>query len=267
MPRRPTPALAATLWAACAELRDPRLWMPAAVLLLPTLVLQLAFPHWLRTRLSPSLWTVIAGSLCLVLITQMAAAASWGWVHAIRRGSAWRGRALARAATQVGALTTLGLMAGVLPAFWLQARLAHVPMQAVDAQVPAASAGDRWRLTGLAALTLLLSTLGQSLAAGLAEALGTIVPAAVVDGRVQFHLNQAPHIVTSVIAYAWTVLALTLQAIAVSLALGDARRLEPTPSLHVARPRAFSRLAVTGVALVLVMGVIAAVHKVQQHLY
>ena len=64
---------------AASEPRQPRVWPPAASLLLPSLVLQLAFPHWLRTRPSPAISTVILDSVFIAWTTQVAAAASWGW--------------------------------------------------------------------------------------------------------------------------------------------------------------------------------------------
>ena len=67
-------------------LRSGALWLPALLLLLPTLALQLAAPHYLRTRLSPSPWFVVAGSLTIVLLTQMVMPAIFAMVHARRTG-------------------------------------------------------------------------------------------------------------------------------------------------------------------------------------
>ena len=257
------------LVAAAAELRHPRLWLPAALLLLPTLCLQLAFPHWLRTRLSPSMATVVVGSLLIVWVTQVAAAASWGWVDAARRQRKVRRVALARAALRVGTVTTAGLLAGVVPGLWLQARLARLPLQRDAAEAEPPAAAGAWPLVALSIVALVVALLGQSLAAGLAEALGTIVPAAVVDGRVQFRLNYLPHLVTSVLAYGWTVFALTWQAIGVSLAHDTAAAVSKAPISRHERVRRVlpMRAAAIGLLVALVAGLVAAVHKVQQHVY
>src|ERR1700741_4286544 len=70
--------------AALSTLTDPSLWRPAVILLLPTLLLQLAAPTYLRTRLSPSPAFVVIGSLALVLLTQLALPAVFALVHARR---------------------------------------------------------------------------------------------------------------------------------------------------------------------------------------
>ncbi len=255
------------LKAAAFELRDPRLWLPAAALLLPTLLLQLTFPGLLRSRLSPTIWTVITGSLLIAWLTQVAAAASWGWVHAARRRRPVRWASVVPAAVRVGTVTTLGLVAGLLPGLWWQARLAYDPLHEDERHERRRPARlETWALVWLATTTLLVSVLGQSLAAGLAEGLGTIVPAAVVDGRVQFTLRYAPHLITSVVAYAWTVFAVTLQAVGVSVAHGGTVNV-PVRSSEPATSSLALRAAVAFAGLAMVVGAVAAVQKVQQHLH
>ena len=262
--------LAATgrvLLAASHELRLPHLWLPAAVLLLPTLALQLAFPGYLRTRLAPSVWTVVVGSLLITWVTQVAAAASWGWVDARRRQRPVRTGPLAGAAVRTGTMTMVGLLAGVLPGLWLQGRRAHVPLQRATGDAGGLDASHtQGPLVALAAVTLLVSLLGQSLAAALAEALGTITPASVVDGRTQFTLHYAPHLLTSLLAYAWTTMALTLQAVGVSIASRHDQAVALTRPVHRAA-RVPMRAALIGMTVVLVVGAVAAVQKIQQHLH
>jgi hypothetical protein len=249
---------------AAFELRDLRVWMPAAALLLPTLLLQLTFPELLRSRLAPAIWTVVVGGMLISWLTLVAAAASWGWVHALRHRRPVR-RWLIVSALRVGTVATLGMLAGLLPGLWWQARLAYAPLQQDTGGERRPDRVETWALVGLATVTLLVMGLGQSLAAGLAEALGAVVPAAAVDGRMQFTLRYTPHALTSVIAYAWTVLALTLQAVGVSLAHGEAvqvaaRRSGPTTYLPVLRA------AWVAVGLAMLVGAVAAVQKVGQHL-
>jgi len=161
-------------------------------------------------------------------------------------------------------------VAGVWPGLWLQARLAHVPLQRA-ARTPQPGMPSLGPLVGVAAVALVTSLLGQSLAAGLAEALSTIEPVAVIDGRVQFRLNYLPHLLTSLLAYAWTVFALTWQAASVSVryeetaAVSLARGLRPPRSVS-ARPLLALSL-VLGVLVMLGAGLVAAIDKVQQHLH
>jgi hypothetical protein len=263
---------------AASELRQPRMWVPAALLLLPPLLLQLAFPHWLRTRLSPSMSTVIIGAVFMAWITQVAAAASWGWVDALRHQRRVQWPALARGALLVGTATLLGLVAGVLPGLWLQSRLAHLPLQGAGTMRRQPGADGVEPLLGVAAVALVVSVLGQSLAAGLAETLGTIVPAAVVDGRILFRLNYLPHLLTSLLAYASTVLALTWQAASVSVAYEQTSSLAPAsvpdaPDRRLGLTLSFGArplLAVSmtlGVLFLLGAGVVVAMNKVQQHIH
>ncbi len=263
---------------AASELRQPRVWLPAAFLLLPSLLLQLAFPHLLRTRLSPSMSTVVLGSLFIAWTTQVAAAASWGWVDALRRGRQVRWSALARTALHVGTATLVGLLAGVWPGLWLQARLAHLPMQGDVATRPQPGTPGPGPLLGVATVALVMSLLGQSLAAGLAEVLNTIVPAAVVDGRIEFRLNYVPHLLTSLLAYAFTAFALTWQAASVSVGFEQASSDADVSNAHVVRPRpGLPHLVVRrpllalslGLAVLVTLGAgfVSAMDKVQQHVH
>jgi hypothetical protein len=271
-------AAARLMLEACSELRQPRVWLPAACLLLPTLLLQLAFPHWLRTRLSPSMSTVVIGAVFMAWITQVAAAASWGWVDALRHRRQVHWPALVRGSLLVGTATLLGLVAGVWPGLWLQARLAHLTLQGELTTRRQPGSAGMGPLVGVAAVALVVSVIGQSLAAGLAEALGTIVPAAVVDGRIQFRLNYLPHLLTSLVAYASTVFALTWQATSVSVWRAQTASLGTVSVPEADRPRTSLKAAVAGSPLltasmalaVLVLmgaGVVAAIAKVQQHIH
>src|SRR5688572_8079545 len=97
------------------------LWLPALTLLLPTLLLQLAAPHYLRTRLSPSPWFVVAGSLAILLLTQIAMPAIFAMVHVRRTGSGAPPLIPAlRVSARAGTLAFLGLVLGVIPGIWLQ---------------------------------------------------------------------------------------------------------------------------------------------------
>ena len=247
------------------ELRDLHIWLPASALLLPTLLLQLAFPELLRSRLAPSIWTVVAGALLISWLTLVAAAASWGWVHALRHRRPVEWLPLIASALSAGTVTTVGLLAGLVPGLFWQARLAYAPLQQPAGNQRRPDRIETRSLVVLATVTLLVMGLGQSLAAGLAESLGTVVPTAVVDGRTRFTLRYTPHLLTSMIAYAWTVLALTVQAAGVSLAHDRAIGSAALRS----RPRTTSpvlRAAWVSVGLAMLVGAVAAVGKVGQHL-
>src|SRR5688572_25704414 len=64
----------------------PSYWLPVLLLLAPTLVVQLAAPTYLRTRLAPASWTVAAGAVLLVWLAQVALPAACALVHARRVG-------------------------------------------------------------------------------------------------------------------------------------------------------------------------------------
>jgi hypothetical protein len=256
--------------------RHPSLAIPAAVLLLPTLVLQLAVPGLLRTRLAPSIWTVVVGSLLIAWLTQVATMASHALVDARRRGhrvSAWR---TARVAMAGGSVVWLGLLAGVLPGLWAQARYAFSPLDGESEAGPRArlrrsARQTRPMLVALSALTLTaltVSLLGQSLAAGLAEAAGTIVSTGGTGGRMTFRLAYVPHALTTLLAYGFVVASVALQSIGVSLCRD---RLEGTslspmePGVTAGWPMTARAIGWSG-GLVMVAGLIAAVYKVRQHL-
>jgi hypothetical protein len=253
----------------------PSMFLPAAVLLLPTLALQLAVPHLLRSRLSPSIWTVVIGGFALVWLTQVATVGACGLVDARRHGRNAPLAALARVALTGGSLVLLGWIAGGLPGLWLQARYAFAPLDMTGD----AGAWDRLRasalrtrpaiapLLALAAVSLLVSLLGQSLAAGAAEASGTIVATSIIDGRTTFSLSYVPHLLTSLLAYAFVVISAGLFGIGASVASErfEDRRAIARPLRVVGAPVAIRALLWTG-GVTMVLGAAAAVYKVQQHL-
>jgi hypothetical protein len=208
-------------------LTHPSYWLPALLLLVPTLVLQLAAPTYLRTRLAPSMWTVVVGAVLLVWLTQIALPAICALVHA-RRTAAGRTLdvPLARLSVIIGTRVTLGLAAIVVPGLWLQARYAFAPLQTSaghDRPVSSllrATANDmhapHGRLLMVASFVLIASTLGQSAFAALAEAMGTITAASQADGGTVFRLSVFPHVITTLGAYAWNAGTLTFYALCVS---------------------------------------------------
>jgi hypothetical protein len=240
-------------------LSSPRLWLPAALLLLPTLVLQLSVPHLLRSRLAPSLWTVVVGGVAIVWLTQVATVAAWGLVDTMRRHAPALVGFCLIVGVRVGTAVTAGLAAGLVPGLWLQARLAFAPL---DKEGPAPPMAP---LLSLAVAACALALLGQSLAAGLAEAAGTIVPIGDVDGRSQFALRTTPHVMTSLLAYALSVAAVTMQAVGVSrcrdgLAATVAQAPVATPVWVRSRGAAWSAAAIVAA------GACAAAYKLHQHL-
>ena len=107
------------------------LWIPALALLLPTLLLQLAVPSYLRTRLSPSPWLVIGGSLTLLFLTQIVMPSIFAMVHARRTDQSAPSLLPAlRVSIRAGTRSFLGLVLGVIPGIWLQARYAFAAMPA-----------------------------------------------------------------------------------------------------------------------------------------
>ena len=122
------------LRAGISDLRsDPGVLLMAGTWLLPTLLLQLAFPWQLRTRLASSMWTVIAGSLAIIWVTQMAVPLTMTAHRARREGSRFAIGRGARVSLVTGSLSTLGFLAGGLPGIWLQARYAFAPVLATKA--------------------------------------------------------------------------------------------------------------------------------------
>ncbi len=262
--------------AAGSTLTQPSLWRPAVILLLPTLLLQLAAPTYLRTRLSPSPVFVVIGSLALVLLTQLVLPAVFALVHARRNGrQAPATPALARASLRAGLRAFLGLVAFVLPGLWLQARYSFAGIYAAaDDPLRASTIATRraiWPLTMLVMTALFASLIGQSLVAVLNENLGVIERAS-VDGRMVFQLHYLPHAVTSVVAYLWSAATVTFQGIAVSeifsevevpAELRGARR-QPPEVLESSNRRRLRLVQAAG-AIVLVSGLAALVYKAQQH--
>ena len=260
---------------------QPSLWIPGLVLLIPTLALQVAAPTYLRTRLSPSPFFVIAGALLLVLLTQIALAATIALVHA-RRCGAPRPDTLAmlRLSSRIGIRTFLGLIFGIVPGLWLQARYAFAPLiYSGDAREPdplpasaVATKPVRNELLLMSFLALLASLLGQSLVAVLNEGLGVVHPIGTVKGRTLFALNYPAHVVTSVVAYGTAAIALTLQAVGTSVvyeaAVPSVTKSDSTPTRSVVadcRPLA-GRLVQSAAVLAVLAGLVATLYKVQQHL-
>ena len=265
--------------AAGSTLTQPSLWRPAVILLLPTLLLQLAAPTYLRTRLSPSPVFVVIGSLALVLLTQLVLPAVFALVHARRNGrQAPATPVLARASLRAGLRAFLGLVAFVLHGLWLQARYSFAGIYAAaDDPLRASTIATRraiWPLTMLVVTALFASLIGQSLVAVLNENLG-VVEQASVGGRIVFQLHYLPHAVTSVVAYLWSAATVTFQAIAVSEILTEVEipaderhsRRQGTAVLasgNRGRDRLHRLIKAVG-AIVLICGLAALVYKAQQH--
>jgi hypothetical protein len=163
----------------------PSYWIPALTLLAPTLVLQLAAPTYLRTRLAPSPWTVAIGAVLLVWLAQVALPLVCLLVHARRaRAPQTLDLRLVRLSLVIGTRVTLALAAAVVPGLWLQARYAFAPLLAAQGMSGAASGTlarsqretheARGRLLLVGSVALVVSALGQSAVAALAEAMGTI---------------------------------------------------------------------------------------------
>ena len=250
-------------------------WLPALVLLAPTLVLQLGAPTYLRTRLAPAPSTVVAGAILLVWLAQIATPAVCALVHARRAGERRNvDRALVRMSLAIGTRVTVGLAALVLPGLWLQARYAFAPLQTASRlRGTLARSGTNERdapqisLFLMGGTLLLLSALGQSAIAAIAEALNTITAAGHVNGRTVFELNFFPHALTSLVAYFWSVATLTLYALCVSTLFDEARgvaRREASPG-RARRASAWVRVAQATGAAVALGALTAAIYKIQQH--
>ena len=261
---------------ALTALRTPSLWIPALILMAPTLAIQLAAPWYLRTRLAPAMWTVALGSVLLIWLAQVA------WPVVCVFVQARRARRPARVtwpvfavALSVGTRTTLGLAAGVLPGLWLQARYAFAALlTARDGSSSSdalrdgivESSGVRWPLLWLAAAVLVVSALGQSAVAMLAEVLGTIRPGGVADGRTVFVLAYTPHALTSVLAYLTSAFAVTMHAVGVSIMFAEVRGLDVEVSSE-SSPRVFGVGVRIAASLVAMAALAAAAYKVHQHVF
>jgi hypothetical protein len=256
------------------------LWSPALLLLLPTLALQLAAPHYLRTRLSPSPWVVIAGSLTIVLLTQIVMPAIFAMVHARRTGV--QSPALAPTLSlslRAGIRAFVGLLLGLIPGLWLQARYAFVaiPIDAVGAEGPATSArltrGRMGKLMLCGTVALIASALGQSVVAVLNDALAVVRPTGSFDGRAVFSLHYGYHALTTMIAYGCAAGAATLHAVGVSIVRQtvDEGAAVPGENRTMRRadwqwPAAATRVAIVASIALLVAGLAAAAYKIQQHI-
>ena len=262
---------------ALTALRTPSLWIPALILLAPTLAIQLAAPWYLRTRLAPAMWTVALGGVLLIWLAQVAWPLVCVFVQARRtRRPARVTWPVFAVALSVGTRTTLGLAAGVLPGLWLQARYAFAALMTARERSSSSSdalrdgmvesSGVRWPLFSLAAAALVVSVLGQSAVAVLAEALGTIRPGGVAEGRTVFVLAYTPHALTSVLAYLTSAFAVTMHAVGVSLIFAEVRGLHVEVSSE-SSPRVFGVGVRIAASLVLMGALTAAAYKVHQHLF
>ena len=258
-----------------SSMASPSLWVPALALLLPTLVFQLAAPTYLRTRLSPSPWFVLAGSLALVLMAQIVMPAIFAMVHARRTGIAAPslGPTLLVSA-RAGVRAFAGLLCGLLPGLWLQARYAFAAFPPGESgadglrtsATAARGATGRLMMCGVAAL--IASALGQSLVAVLNDALAVVRAVGSIEGRTVFQLDYASHAATTMVAYVCAVAAATCHAVGVSMiyeegsaAIGvadDTRLASPTM-------RPATRFAIAASLALLVAGIAAAAYKIQQH--
>lgn len=222
------------------------------------------------------MWTVALGSVLLIWLAQVA------WPVVCVFVQARRARRPARVtwpvfavALSVGTRTTLGLAAGVLPGLWLQARYAFAALvtaregsSSSDALRDGivASSGVRGPLFSLAAAALVVSVLGQSAVAVLAEALGAIRPGGVAEGRTVFVLAYTPHALTSVLAYLTSAFAVTMHAVGVNIMFAEVRGLHVEVSSE-STPRVFGiGLRIAG-SLVVMGALAAAAYKVHQHVF
>ena len=258
-------------------LRSGALWIPALLLLLPTLALQLAAPHYLRTRLSPSPWFVVAGSFTVVLLTQMAMPAIFAMVHARRTGGQRPPLAPTLSlSVRAGTRVFIGLLLGVIPGLWLQARYAFVAMP-IESEGLATSAtltrGRMGKLMLCGTVALIASALGQSVIAVLNEALAVVSPAGTIDGRTVFSLHYGYHAITTMISYGCAAGAATLHAVGVSLVRQTVDQADELPRVHRTKkradwqwPAAANRLVIVASIALLIAGLAAAAYKIQQHI-
>jgi hypothetical protein len=258
----------------------PSSLLPALVLLLPTLALQLAVPTYLRTRLAPAMWTVVAGGAVLIWLSQIATPAVCALVHARRTGTRpLRPAELLRLSLAIGTSATLGLALAVLPGLWVQARYALAPLPAWRgphgssiATLRHSPAETRPVLVPLMIVALLVlagSALGQGVVAALAEWVGTLTPVRQASGRTIFELHYVPHALTSIMTYAWSAAALTVYAAGVSVLCDSIRCASVSTSFERARPGKplqIRSVPAGAVAAAILLALAAVVYKVQQHL-
>ena len=256
----------------------PRYWLPALVLLAPTLLLQLAAPTYLRTRLAPSVATVAVGAFLIVWLVQVALPANSALVHARRAGMRRAlGPHLIRMSLVIGTRVTFGLAALLVPGIWLQVRYAFAPLHASvrnDGTVATSLAAStvqvrlaQGRLTLVATSMLLLSILGQSAIAAIAEALHTITAVGHVDGRAVFELHVLPHALTTVAAYVWNAATVTFYALCVSALFDEAHGMVrvDAPAHDTRRANAWVRAAQIAATAAAFGALAAVVYKIQQH--
>jgi hypothetical protein len=257
----------------------PSWTVPALVLLLPTLILQLTAATYLRTRLAPAMWTVAIGSVVLIWWTQVATPIISALVHRQRTGAPSAPvLRLARVSLAIGTSVALGLALAVLPGLWLQARYAFAPLlrggESDDTTLGAMRASAGRARSVMPTLTLLVvsalaaSALAQGAVAVIAEAMGTITPVAEVGGRTIFELHYLPHAITSMMAYLGSVAILTIYAAAVSAVWDGVRGVRERAAVPSAvRAAGFRLRVVQAMALALFLAVVAAfAYKVQQHI-
>ena len=252
-------------------------WVPALVLLSPALLLQLAAPTYLRTRLAPAIWTVIVGSALLVWLAQGAWSATCALVHAARSQTPRvLDHRLLRLSFVIGTRTTLALAAGVLPGLWLQARYAFALLpRSGETDSPASRVMDasfretraqQGRLLLVAGLAFCVSVFGQSAAAVLAEAMGAVSAAGQENGQTIFRLRYASHALTTVLAYICAAGALTFHAVGVSMLFDEGRsttRLAMTMPVS-SRASVTARIGMLTATAIAVAAIAAFVYKVHQ---
>ena len=261
-------------------LTHPTYWVPALVLLSPTLLLQLAAPTYLRTRLAPAMWTVIVGSALLAWLAQGAWSATCALVHAARSQTPRvLDHRLLRLSFAIGTRTTLALAAGVLPGLWLQARYAFALLpRSGETDGPALRVTDasfretraqQGHLLLVAGLAFCVSLFGQSAAAVLAEAMGAVSAAGQENGQTIFRLRYASHALTSILAYICAAGALTFHAVGVSMLFDEARgtvRLA-MPMPISSRSRVTARIGMLTATAITVAAIAAFIYKVHQHIF
>ena len=254
-------------------------WGPALLLLTPTLLLQLAAPTYLRTRLAPSPWTVAAGAVLLVWFAQVVLPAVSALVHARRTGvPRTLDVSLMRLSVAIGTLVTVGLAAAVVPGLWLQARHAFAPLTLAQsdptgARGRGAASGEildvRSRLWLVGCGALVASMLGQSTVAAAAEAMDTITAAGEMNGRTVFQLHFLPHAITTVAAYVWSTATLVVQALCVSVLFDAAHGVMPadTQPRQARMSKGWLRAGRIAAAAAALGALVATIYKVEQHFH
>jgi hypothetical protein len=256
----------------------PSYCVPALLLLTPTLVLQLAGPTYLRSRLAPAIWTVLVGAVLLIWLGQIAAPAVSALVRSRRAGTRRRlDWPLVRLSAVIGTRVTLGLAAGLVPGLWLQARYAFAPLalspddRTRTSTLLKASAEEGRQALGrlllVAGAALVVSALGQSAIAALAEVMSTIAATGQENGRTVFQLHFLPHALTSIAAYVWSATTLTFHAVCVSVLFDDSRGVQALATRSDAgREARWRRVGQVTAAAFAAGAMIAAAYKIEQHI-